>query len=100
MKTRLAVYCVIALLVLLDFSGVARAATPGQLSRLGYQAGDDWEPAIAADRQGHVYVLWPHFLGVPGCTACPSPTMLLPIPPVRVRLGPVQLPLSCKPPER
>ena len=29
--------------------------------RLGYQAGDDWEPAIAADRYGHVYALWSHY---------------------------------------
>src|SRR5437879_5359158 len=26
-------------------------------TRLGYTAGDQWEPAIAADRSGHVYVL-------------------------------------------
>lgn len=46
-------------------------------TRLGYTAGDQWEPAIAADRFGHVYVLYPQYLGVPGCSTCPSPTMIL-----------------------
>jgi hypothetical protein len=46
-------------------------------TRLGYTSGDQWEPAVAADRFGHVYVLYPQYLGVPGCTACPSPTMIL-----------------------
>ena len=45
--------------------------------RLGFTAGDQWEPSIAADRSGHVYVLYPQYLGVPGCPTCPSPTMIL-----------------------
>lgn len=45
--------------------------------RLGYTTGDQWEPAIAADDDGHVYVLYPQYLGVPGCPDCPSPTMIL-----------------------
>jgi hypothetical protein len=45
--------------------------------RLGFDAGDQWEPAIAADDFGHVYVLYPQYLGVPGCPGCPSPTMIL-----------------------
>jgi hypothetical protein len=47
--------------------------------RLGHTAGDQWEPSIAADRFGHVYVLYPQYQGVPGCDACPSPTMILQI---------------------
>lgn len=46
-------------------------------ARLGFTAGDQWEPAIAADRHGTVYVLYPQYLGVPGCEECPSPTMIL-----------------------
>lgn len=63
--------------------GVGVAAPPGPpgsftpQTRLGYTAGDQWEPAIAADRVGHVYVLAPQYLGVPGCSSCPSPTMIL-----------------------
>ncbi|MBI3243888.1 MAG: exo-alpha-sialidase [Chloroflexi bacterium] len=48
-------------------------------TRLGYTSGDQWEPAIAADRFGHVYMLYPQYLGVPGCPSCPNPTMILQI---------------------
>ena len=46
-------------------------------SRRGYTVGDQWEPAIAADGYGNVYILYPQYLGVPGCPTCPSPTMIL-----------------------
>lgn len=45
--------------------------------RLGFTAGDQWEPAIAADKSGHIYVLYPQYLGVPGCASCANPTMIL-----------------------
>jgi BNR repeat-like domain len=47
--------------------------------RLGFHAGDQWEPAIAADDDGSVYVLYPQYKGVPGCseTDCASPTAIL-----------------------
>jgi len=48
-------------------------------TRLGFTSGDQWEPSIAADRFGHVYVLYPQYLGVPGCEECYSPTMILQI---------------------
>ncbi len=48
-------------------------------TRLGFTVGDQWEPSIAADRFGHVYVLYPQYFGVPGCSDCPSPTMILQI---------------------
>jgi|KBSSwiStaDraftv2_1062776.scaffolds.fasta_scaffold25898_6 hypothetical protein len=47
--------------------------------RLGFTAGDQWEPSIAADRFGTIYVLYPQYFGVPGCPSCPSPTMILQI---------------------
>src|SRR4030095_1864605 len=40
---------------------------------------DEWEPAIASDRFGHVYILYPQYGGVPGCPGCYSPTMILQI---------------------
>ena len=48
-------------------------------TRLGFTSGDQWEPAIAADRFGHAYVLYPQYGGVPGCSTCStdSPTMIL-----------------------
>jgi BNR repeat-like domain len=61
-----------------------RAAAPqpagfAPQTRLGYTSGDQWEPAIAADRLGHVYLLYPQYGGVPGCPECYSPTMILQI---------------------
>jgi hypothetical protein len=57
-------------------SAQGAAGYSGQI-RLGFASGDQWEPSIAADRFGHVYVLYPQYLGVPGCPACASPTMIL-----------------------
>jgi len=48
-------------------------------TRLGFTTGDQWEPSIAADRFGHIYILYPQYLGVPGCPTCYSPTMILQI---------------------
>ncbi len=56
------------------------AAGPGGFTpqtRLGFNTGDQWEPAIASDRIGHVYVLYPQYHGVPGCDSCYSPSMIL-----------------------
>jgi hypothetical protein len=56
--------------------------------RLGFEAGDDWEPSIAADDFGHVYALWTHYFGFggeesgeidPSCPECPSPHMVIQI---------------------
>ncbi len=63
-------------LLLFTSTLVASAQPLGQIL-LGYQQGDDWEPAIAADRLGNLYVLYPHYGGVAGCGACPSPTAML-----------------------
>ena len=38
--------------------------------------GDQWEPAIAADAFGHVYILSPVWGGFSGCTSCPDPTLV------------------------
>jgi hypothetical protein len=56
------------------FSSIAARAASGftpQVS-LGFPAGDDWEPAIAADRYGHVYALYKHYdvAGQASCSAC------------------------------
>ncbi len=45
--------------------------------RLGYRNGDQWEPSIAADGHGHVYVLYPQYGAVAGCPACTAPSMTL-----------------------
>jgi BNR repeat protein len=54
--------------------------------RLGFPHGDDWEPAIGADRSGHVYAVWTHYVGFggsssgdpdPTCPTCASPHTML-----------------------
>ncbi len=63
---------------LLVVSMVAAAGTSFTTpTRMGYPAGDDWEPAVASDGQGNVYVLVTHFGGVPGCSGCANPSILL-----------------------
>jgi hypothetical protein len=65
---------VLALVVTIGVA-VAGAAAPSFRApiRLGFSGGDDWEPAIAADRYGHVYALWTHYDADPSCPGCPSP---------------------------
>jgi len=61
--------------------GAVAAAVPASgfstQTRLGFTAGDQWEPSIATDGFGHVYILYPQYQGVPGCRTCPNPTMIL-----------------------
>lgn len=45
--------------------------------RLGFFNGDQWEPAIASDQFGHVYILYAQYYGVPGCDECGNPTQIL-----------------------
>lgn len=45
--------------------------------RLGYTNGDQWEPAMAADGHGHLYILFPQYGSVNGCPACTAPTISL-----------------------
>src|SRR5688572_14412712 len=48
-------------------------------TRLGFHADNEWEPAIAADRFGHIYMLYAQYGGVPGCPTCSNPTQVLQI---------------------
>jgi hypothetical protein len=45
--------------------------------RVGYGPGDQWEPAMAADHRGHIYILFPQYGPVSGCQRCSIPTMSL-----------------------
>jgi hypothetical protein len=68
----------LALLVLILSSLAAEAAPAAAFtpqSRLGYHTGDQWEPAIAADGHGHVYVLYPQYGAVPDCAGCTAPSV-------------------------
>ncbi|MFZ0761248.1 MAG: sialidase family protein [Candidatus Sulfotelmatobacter sp.] len=54
--------------------GISGFAPP---RRVGYKIGDQWEPALAADGHGHIYILFPQYGTVSGCPACTVPTMAL-----------------------
>jgi len=64
-----------ALLLVYAAQAAAGGFTPQ--TRLGFTVGDQWEPAIAADGFGHVYVLYPQYGRVPGCPSCALPSMTL-----------------------
>jgi BNR repeat protein len=49
--------------------------TPQQ--RVGYTSGDQWEPAMAADGRGHIYILFPQYGAITDCPTCIAPTMAL-----------------------
>jgi len=66
-------------ILLFSLASVAWAAAPqfsGQ-KRVGLTSGDQWEPAVAADGSGRIYVLYPHYGRVSDCKGCKLPTMLL-----------------------
>src|SRR5271167_1296504 len=65
--------------LLLALASVAWAAPPqfSEQKRVGLTSGDQWEPAVAADGSGRIYVLYPHYGQVADCKACRVPTMLL-----------------------
>jgi BNR repeat-like domain len=69
----------LAVLLLLALTSTAALAVPGfsPQKRLGYHTGDQWEPAIAADGRGHVYVLYPQYGAVPDCRTCTAPSIAL-----------------------
>lgn len=45
--------------------------------RMGYMTGDQWEPALAADGHGHIYILFPQYGPISDCPGCTVPTMAL-----------------------
>jgi len=69
----------LALCLVLTFAAKAALATPGftPQHRVGYTSGDQWEPALAADGRGHIYILFPQYGRVSECPACTAPTMAL-----------------------
>ena len=69
------VVCILLLLATVPTALAASAFTPQR--RVGYTTGDQWEPAIAADGHGHVYILYPQYGAVPNCASCTAPTIAL-----------------------
>jgi hypothetical protein len=56
---------------LLVATATASAATAP--IRIGFPAGDDWEPAMAIDAGGTIFAAWTHYGPDPACPACASP---------------------------
>src|SRR3954452_24079081 len=78
---RLALASLFAVLAVCVPAAAAPAPSFSAPVRLGFQQGDDWEPAIDADRQGHVYAAWSHYTDFggngsgeadPSCPTCGS----------------------------
>ena len=69
---------IVLLVVTLSQAALAVSGFEPQ-KRLGYHNGDQWEPAIAADSHGHIYVLYPQYGAVPDCSSCTIPTISLQI---------------------
>ncbi len=67
---------VLALALMLVPAALAASEFSPQV-RLGYHTGDQWEPAMAADAHGHVYVLYPQYGAVPDCPSCTAPSIAL-----------------------
>ena len=65
--------------VLLALASLSWAAPPqfSPQQRVGLTSGDQWEPVLAADGGGRVYILYPQYGPVPECKECHAPTMLL-----------------------
>ena len=87
---RTSLIVVVAMLASLAVPGSLGAVPPGPAfngpTQIGFAGGDDWEPSIAADRLGHVYLLWTHYVDYagggageidPSCPTCASPHMVL-----------------------
>jgi hypothetical protein len=79
MRSVLSKLAIILGVTLCVVASVAWAAAPqfsGQ-RRVGQNDGDQWEPSVAADAMGRIYVLYPNYGRVADCKGCHVPTMLL-----------------------
>src|ERR1700686_1849154 len=67
------------LVALFALASTAWAAAPqfSRQGRVGLTTGDQWEPSIAADGSGRVFILYPQYGKVASCEDCLMPTMLL-----------------------
>jgi BNR repeat-like domain len=71
---KLAVFLLLALVAVPAALAASGFTAP---RRVGYDTGDQWEPALAADGHGHIYILFPQYGPVSDCAGCTAPTMAL-----------------------
>jgi hypothetical protein len=70
------VICFLFSLILTANAALADSGFTAQ-RRLGYDQGDQWEPALATDAHGRIYILFPQYGPIPQCPGCIAPTMAL-----------------------
>ncbi|MCU1303900.1 MAG: exo-alpha-sialidase [Candidatus Sulfotelmatobacter sp.] len=70
-------FAVWLLLALVSAQAALAVANFSPQRRVGYGTGDQWEPALAADNHGHIYILFPQYGAVSGCAGCTAPTVAL-----------------------
>ncbi len=70
-------FAICVLLALASAQAAFAVANFSAQRRVGYTTGDQWEPAMAADGHGHIYILFPQYGAVNDCPACTAPTMAL-----------------------
>jgi hypothetical protein len=64
--------CALGLGLVLVSSLVSAQTSFSTNVRVGFQAGDDWEPHLVGDNAGHLYVLITHLSDSPPQTSCPG----------------------------
>lgn len=70
---RVAAIALVLLAVVVTTASSAVSPSFTEPVALGFAGGDDWEPAIATDRFGHVYALWTHYGPDSACPGCAGP---------------------------
>ncbi len=70
-------FAVWSFLLLATVQAALAASTFSPQRRVGYNTGDQWEPALSADGHGHIYILFPQYGAVTDCPGCTVPTMAL-----------------------
>ena len=70
-------FAIYLLLALASAQAALAVANFSPQRRVGYTTGDQWEPALAADGHGHIYILFPQYGPVAQCPACTTPAMVL-----------------------
>jgi hypothetical protein len=70
-------FAIFLLLALATAQSALAVANFSPQRRVGYNTGDQWEPALAADGHGHIYILFPQYGAVSDCPGCTAPTIAL-----------------------
>src|SRR3989441_3397256 len=68
---------VVGLVVLSMSNAVAARIDFSKPLVIGYAPGDDWEPDVAADGSGNVYVAWGHYGGGADRDTCSRPAAVI-----------------------